>query len=511
MSKIEQYPQEFIDEIYKILYAMGLCNIEKAELATYQLKDVAQALREAIVVDFVNLRQGRMSLLQYFLKFTKLSKCGPSLVSDPRDEIGRFVIGVLDDEKEDCHLAMIHENLNISRLMVHAQHIDNARAKRKIRDAKRARSFDGGSSKVRVQDLDSEIPSINVFPIVREFLEVFPNDLLSIPPEWENNLGIDLLPNTNNILIPPYRMALEKVKDLKVQLKYLLDKGFITPSISPWGARILLVKKKDGEGVEVDPRKTEVVKNLPRPLTSTNIRSFLGLACYYHSVSHIDEAMKELVKDVHRLSRLRLRLEDSLNGVYMVHHKFESSIVIQVKSKQHLDKSLMQLKDSILGMLNDSSSLVEDCVLRYQRRLCDPNVNGLRNQILEEDHGSRYSIHSGSTKMYHHLREVFWLTKSDYFNPIKSTCSVEDYARIFINGIVCHRGIPLLSYPTEVLNSNIGFGGHSKKRWVLRQVKKLRSKEVASVKVLWKSHLVEGATWEAEADMNSHYHHLFNN
>ena len=44
-----------------------------------------------------------------------------------------------------------------------------------------------------------------------------------------------------------------------------------------------------------------------------------------------------------------------------------------------------------------------------------------------------------------------------------------------------------------------------------RQVKKLRNKEVDSVKVLWKNHLVEGATWEDEADMKSRYHHLFDN
>ena len=46
---------------------------------------------------------------------------------------------------------------------------------------------------------------------------------------------------------------------------------------------------------------------------------------------------------------------------------------------------------------------------------------------------------------------------------------------------------------------------------LVRQVKKLRNKEVASVKVLRKNHLVEGATWEAEADMKSHYPHLFYN
>ena len=49
-----------------------------------------------------------------------------------------------------------------------------------------------------------------------------------------------------------------------------------------------------------------------------------------------------------------------------------------------------------------------DFVLRYQLRLCIHNVDCLRNRILEEAHGCRYSIHPGSTKMYPNLREVFW-------------------------------------------------------------------------------------------------------
>ena len=46
--------------------------------------------------------------------------------------------------------------------------------------------------------------------------------------------------------------------------------------------------------------------------------------------------------------------------------------------------------------------------MRYQGRLCFSNVDGLRNRILEEAHGSRYFILSGSIKMHHDLREVFW-------------------------------------------------------------------------------------------------------
>ena len=59
-----------------------------------------------------------------------------------------------------------------------------------------------------------------------------------------NRFGIDLLRDTNPILIPPYRMVPAELKELKSQPKDLLDKGFIRPSISP--KTILFVKKKDG-------------------------------------------------------------------------------------------------------------------------------------------------------------------------------------------------------------------------------------------------------------------------
>ena len=77
---------------------------------------------------------------------------------------------------------------------------------------------------------------------MREFPEVFPNDLPRVPPKREIDFGIDLLPDSSPISIPPYRMPLAEFKELKLQLKDLLQKGFIQPSISPWGAPVLLVK-----------------------------------------------------------------------------------------------------------------------------------------------------------------------------------------------------------------------------------------------------------------------------
>jgi hypothetical protein len=83
-------------------------------------------------------------------------------------------------------------------------------------------------------------------PIVREFTDVFPDELPGLPPDREVEVSIDVLPGTTPVAQPPYRMAPAELAELKIQLQELLDKGFIRPSNSPWGAPLLFVKKKDG-------------------------------------------------------------------------------------------------------------------------------------------------------------------------------------------------------------------------------------------------------------------------
>ena len=83
-------------------------------------------------------------------------------------------------------------------------------------------------------------------PVVRDFLDVFPDDLPGLPPEREIDFPIDLVPGTAPISLPTYRMAPAELKELKTQLQELVDRGFIRPSISPWGAPMLFLKKKDG-------------------------------------------------------------------------------------------------------------------------------------------------------------------------------------------------------------------------------------------------------------------------
>ncbi|GJW45336.1 putative reverse transcriptase domain-containing protein [Tanacetum coccineum] len=83
-------------------------------------------------------------------------------------------------------------------------------------------------------------------PVVREFPEVFPEDLPGLPPTRQVEFHIKLIPGTIPVARAPYRLAPAEMKELAEQLKELSDKGFIRPSSSPWGAPILFVKKKDG-------------------------------------------------------------------------------------------------------------------------------------------------------------------------------------------------------------------------------------------------------------------------
>ena len=89
-------------------------------------------------------------------------------------------------------------------------------------------------------------PGVSDVPIVNEFLDVFPEELPSLPPHREVEFQIETIPGVAPISMAPYRMAPAELKELKKQLEELLDMGFFRLSVSPWGAPVLFVRKKDG-------------------------------------------------------------------------------------------------------------------------------------------------------------------------------------------------------------------------------------------------------------------------
>ena len=97
-----------------------------------------------------------------------------------------------------------------------------------------------------VVDKSSLKVTLDSVPVVREFSDVFPEDLPGLPSDRELKFEIEFLSRSVPIFIQPYRMAPAELKELKTQLQDLVDNGFIRPSISIWDAPMLFVKKNDG-------------------------------------------------------------------------------------------------------------------------------------------------------------------------------------------------------------------------------------------------------------------------
>ncbi|KAD5508032.1 hypothetical protein E3N88_15735 [Mikania micrantha] len=97
-----------------------------------------------------------------------------------------------------------------------------------------------------VVEKEKDKKTIQDVPVVKEYPELFPEDLPGLPPVRPVEFRIDLIPGATPVAKSPYRLAPSEMQELSNQLQELFDKGFIRPSYSPWGAPVLFVKKKDG-------------------------------------------------------------------------------------------------------------------------------------------------------------------------------------------------------------------------------------------------------------------------
>lgn len=113
---------------------------------------------------------------------------------------------------------------------------------------KACRALELGGECYLIYAINTSIASVCIddISVVNEYPDLFPDRIPGFPHVLEVKFGIELVPRTAPISCAPYCLAPSDKRELKQQLQDLLDKGYIRPSVLPWGAPVPFVKKKNG-------------------------------------------------------------------------------------------------------------------------------------------------------------------------------------------------------------------------------------------------------------------------
>ncbi|XP_073031222.1 uncharacterized protein [Primulina eburnea] len=223
------------------------------------------------------------------------------------------------------------------------------------------------------------------------------------------------------------------------------------------------------------------------------------------------------------------------------------TLIDRIKHEQQLDTLLLELRAKAEKKGNSKFGLNSDGLITFQGRICVPVGDAIRRDVLKEAHTASYSVHPGGTKMYQDLRRLYWLPGENVFVKIASLKGVVRFGKKGklspryigpfeildkIGEIAYRLALPpdldrvhsvyhvsmlrkYLSNPSHVLRHealdlcpNLSYE-EVPVQIIDRKVNVLRNKEISFVKVLWRNHVIEEATWETEEEMRQRYPDLF--
>ncbi|GJY32021.1 putative reverse transcriptase domain-containing protein [Tanacetum coccineum] len=219
-------------------------------------------------------------------------------------------------------------------------------------------------------------------PTVRDFPEVFPEDLPGLPPTRQVEFQIDLVPGAAPVARAPYRLAPSEMEELSTQLQELSDKGFIRPSSSPWGAPVLYQLRES---------------SLFDQLQGSSVYSKIDLRSGYH--------------------QLRVRDEDIPKTAFRTRYG-------------HYEFQVMPF-----GLTNAPAVFMD---LMNRTNLGGGSKKGKNCTPSSQSVTFGYRRRCGDAE-----REVDRLTKSAHFLPAKENDSMEKLTRQYLKEVVSRHGVPV--------------------------------------------------------------------
>ncbi|XP_051133105.1 uncharacterized protein LOC127252819 [Andrographis paniculata] len=352
-----------------------------------------------------------------------------------------------------------------------------------------------------VRDLKQGEQRLQNIHVVRDFPDVFPDDIPGMPPAREVDFTIDIVSGAEPVSRAPYRMTPIEVAELKLQLQELLDKGYIRlnkktyakhlrVTLNTLRARKLYGKLSKcefwlkkvaflghvvfGKGISVDPSTVAAISDWPRPTNQSEVRSFLGLAGKANvvadslsqkprhklgSMSVADELCQDLARmEIEVLGRRMTRR-------YLKMMQVELEIYDHIRAAQMEDNKMVELAIKVLCGQTQNFDIASDGSVRFHGRWCIPkDRSDLKEKIVKAEHHRPMGLlqplevplwkwdsiamnfvtglpraKSGTNAIWVIIDR---LTKSAVFIPVRMTWSMQKLAKLYVHHVVKRHSIP---------------------------------------------------------------------